>query len=139
MADKLLVDSSFLYALQDQGDKYHKDAAHFAESHTGIWLVPEVTLVEVSQVLYRFAGQHAVLAFLDSLDHPRISLQALTAADIKTARHVMAIYDTAQFDLVDCCIIALSERLNITQICTFDRRDFAMFKPSHTEFLELLP
>jgi hypothetical protein len=35
--------------------------------------------------------------------------------------------------------MALSERLNITQVCTVDRRDFSMFRPLHCDYLELLP
>jgi predicted nucleic acid-binding protein len=44
-----------------------------------------------------------------------------------------------RFDFVDCAILTLAERLDITQICTFDRRDFAAYKPTHCEYLELLP
>ncbi|MCD4684394.1 MAG: hypothetical protein K8S97_00470 [Anaerolineae bacterium] len=51
----------------------------------------------------------------------------------------MAEYDTARFDFVDCCIMALTERLNITQVCTFDRRDFSIFRPIHCDYLDLLP
>ena len=51
----------------------------------------------------------------------------------------MAKYADARFDFVDCCIMALVERLDITQICTFDRRDFGIFRPAHCEYLELLP
>jgi hypothetical protein len=35
--------------------------------------------------------------------------------------------------------MALSERLQITQVCTFDRRDFSIFRPTHYDYLELLP
>jgi predicted nucleic acid-binding protein len=51
----------------------------------------------------------------------------------------MAIYASARLDFVDCCLMALSERLNITQICTYDRRDFSMFRPAHCDYLTLLP
>jgi predicted nucleic acid-binding protein len=44
-----------------------------------------------------------------------------------------------QFGFVDCCILAIAERLNITRICTFDRRDFQTFATTHRERLELLP
>ncbi len=48
-------------------------------------------------------------------------------------------YRSAKFDFVDCCIMALTERLNIRQVCTLDRRDFPIFRPKHCPFLELLP
>jgi len=48
-------------------------------------------------------------------------------------------YTDAEFDLVDCCIMPLSERLNITQVATFDRRDFSTHRPGQCNYLELLP
>lgn len=48
-------------------------------------------------------------------------------------------YRDAELDFVDCCLTALAERLNITRICTFDRRDFSIIRPKHTDYLELLP
>jgi predicted nucleic acid-binding protein len=48
-------------------------------------------------------------------------------------------YADARLDFVDCCIMALAERLDINQICTFDRRDFVIFRIANGEALELLP
>ncbi len=52
---------------------------------------------------------------------------------------IMEQYGDAKFDFVDVAIMAISERLNIQQICTFDRRDFSIFRPIHCDYLELLP
>ena len=52
---------------------------------------------------------------------------------------IMRQYASAAFDYTDAAIMALSERLNITQLYTFDHRDFRIFRPQHTAFLELLP
>jgi uncharacterized protein len=51
----------------------------------------------------------------------------------------MNLYLDSKLDFVDCCLMALSERLNITQICTFDTRDFMIFRPRHVNHLEILP
>jgi len=48
-------------------------------------------------------------------------------------------YADARLDLVDCCIMAIAERLNVTRVATFDRRDFSVFKPNHCDYLDLLP
>ena len=48
-------------------------------------------------------------------------------------------YADARFDFVDCCIMALAERLAITQICTFDRRDFSIFKAEQRRFSGTTP
>lgn len=36
-------------------------------------------------------------------------------------------------------LVALAERLNLTQVCTFDRRDFNLIRPRHCDHLDLLP
>jgi predicted nucleic acid-binding protein len=63
----------------------------------------------------------------------------LTATDFARAIALMDRYRDAELDFVDCCLTALAERLNITRICTFDRRDFSMIRPQHTEYFDLLP
>jgi predicted nucleic acid-binding protein len=59
--------------------------------------------------------------------------------DVQRAAVIMAKYPTAKLDFVDCCIMALSERLSISQVCTFDRRDFVIYRRPNGEALELLP
>jgi predicted nucleic acid-binding protein len=54
-------------------------------------------------------------------------------------REIMLQYKDAGFDYVDAAIMAISERLNITRVCMFDRRDFPIFRPKHCPALELLP
>ena len=52
---------------------------------------------------------------------------------------VMRQYQDAELDFVDARLTAMAERLNITQIATFDRHDFSMIRPKHMAYLELLP
>ena len=59
--------------------------------------------------------------------------------DLGRARDILIAYNEAEFDIVDCCVMAIAERLNITRIATFDRRDFSIFQPRHCDYLELLP
>ena len=37
------------------------------------------------------------------------------------------------------CIVAIAERLQVTQVCTFDRRDFTIIRPEHAPYFDLLP
>ncbi|MHB8627162.1 MAG: hypothetical protein ACYDBJ_17495 [Aggregatilineales bacterium] len=43
---------------------------------------------------------------------------------------------TGNYERLSHCLMALSERLNITQICTYDRHDFSMFCPIHGDYLQ---
>jgi uncharacterized protein len=68
-----------------------------------------------------------------------VSFLVLTGEDFSRAIEVMRQYQDAELDFVDACLTAMAERLNITQIATFDRRDFSMIRPKHTPYFELLP
>ena len=139
MQSKLLLDTSFLFALNDSTDSKHHQAVRFAARSRDVRVIAQVALPETAYMLETHAGEHALFRFWESLDSPDIQLEAVSKADLRRAREIRIQYADARFDFVDCCIMALSERLNITQVCTFDRRDFSIFRPSHTDYLELLP
>lgn len=63
----------------------------------------------------------------------------ILSPDLERAAEIMEQYADADLDFVDCCIMALAERLNITEVCTLDQRDFSIFRPAHCDYLEILP
>lgn len=135
----ILIDSSFLYAAFNKNDKRYQKAMEFLDSVPGIPIVPEIILPEVAFLFVRDFGHYAVEKFLGEFIEARLKLETLTYADIERAQAILQAYSAAKFDLVDACIMALAERLQITQVCTFDRRDFSIFRPKHCDYLELLP
>lgn len=135
----ILIDSSFLYALYNHGDTNHQVALNFAGNNRAVTLVPDVVLPEVCFLFERDLGHYTIVKFLGEFTSTGVSLQAIDIGDVDKAQEIMARYPEAEFDFVDCCLMALAERLNITQICTFDRRDFSIFTTSHCDYLELLP
>jgi hypothetical protein len=135
----MLADSSFIYALFNKDEKQYRAARRFATAFTGSVLVPDVVLPEVTYLFRKEGAVRAVTAFLIAFEISGMKLECLSADDLRRSREIMAAYPDARLDFVDCCIMALAERLNITQVCTFDRRDFSIFRPAHCEYLELLP
>lgn len=136
--ERILVDSNFLYAAYDENDKYHDEAVQALEDDH-ILLIPEVVLVEVTYLLRLNVGIPITLDFLDTISETELPFINLDRNDILRVRDIMATYADNRFDFVDCCVMALAERLNITKIYTFDRRDFRVFRPTHCAYLELLP
>lgn len=101
--------------------------------------MPDVALVEVTHLLRNFINHNAMLAFLRIFSQSAFVLESVTMQDVRRAVEIMSKYADSRLDFVDCCIMAQAERLDITRICTFDRRDFAIYRPTHCETLELLP
>ena len=135
----LITDSSFLIALYNLGDAHHLKADGFAAGNTEAVLVPDLVLPEVSFLLERDLGYANRLNFFDLFNDSHARLIPALQEDLPRVYEIALQYSSARFDLVDCCIMAIAERLNITRIATFDRRDFSIFRPRHCDFLELLP
>lgn len=87
----------------------------------------------------RDLGYSAVQKFLESFKRGNARFEPLEKIDLIRVHEIAIEYGSAEFDVVDCCIMTLAERLKITQIATFDRRDFSIFRPHHCNYLELLP
>jgi hypothetical protein len=137
--NKILVDSSFLIALYDLDADEHEAASQVAALYDGQFLIPQVVLTEVVYLLKREMGIRGAVAFLEMFIDSQPALQDVTLDDLRRAKVIMAQYASAKLDFVDCCIMALGERLNITQVCTFDQRDFSIFRPTHCPHLDILP
>ena len=137
--NKALIDTSFLYALFEYNNPQHEAAILATTTHVFQPIVPYVILGEVAFLFNRAGGVPATLKFLDALTQYPCEFEIVTIDDLKRVREIMATYATARLDFVDCCLMALSERLNITDVCTFDQRDFRMFRPKHCDYLNLLP
>lgn len=136
---KLLVDSSFLIALYDQDSDVYREVKEIAKLYRGQFLVPQVVLTEVLYLLKRETGVEGTVTFLEEFSKSQPELQEKTVEDLRRVQAIIQQYASAKLDFVDCCIMALSERLNVTQVCTLDQRDFSIFRPEHCDYLEILP
>ncbi len=138
MAD-ILVDASFLIAIGYPRDRNHTKARTFASATADRLLIPDVVLVEAMYNLQRLGGTPAAAEYAHLLLTESMPFLSLTTSDFARAIDILSTYRDVPLDFVDCCLTALAERLDITRICTFDRRDFMIIRPKHTEYLELLP
>ncbi len=137
--DVVLLDTSFLYALADPADVHHEKAAAFARKDNRSRIIPDVVLTEAMYLVGRFMSHAAMTRFLHSIAYSSVQLEPVGREDLKRAYQIMTEYADARLDFVDCCMMALAEHLNLSCICTFDRRDFGLFKPTHCDYLDLLP
>ncbi len=136
----ILADTSYLYAILSADDSNHIEAVSFAlELSPDSVLTPDVVLPELGYLALRDVGYTGLQSILESLRRSSIKLVPLERSDLDRIYEIATTYASAEFDIVDCCIMAIAERLGITRIATFDRRDFSIFRPRHCGFFELLP
>jgi predicted nucleic acid-binding protein len=66
-------------------------------------------------------------------------LAHLTLEDLNRMATLVQIYGDLPLGTVDASLVAMAERLNITEIATLDRRHFTVVKPQHVDAFTLIP
>jgi uncharacterized protein len=142
----ILIDASYVVALGYPGDPHHTAARVFAMKAGTRFRIPDIILAEAFYTLRERTNVYAANRFAESLSRRPLKLTGLTEADFVRAVAVMRRYEKSELDFADACLTALGERLGITEIATFDRRDFSIVKltegiirPAHVSYFTLLP
>jgi predicted nucleic acid-binding protein len=134
-----LLDTSFLFALTNQGDRNHVRVLAVAQTLDEPLILPTVVLPEIGYLIASRLGHRAMRQFLMKLAASHTQLESLTLVDLHRVNEILEQYRDSQLDFVDATIIAIAERKNITRVLTLDRRDFTLIRPKHCDYLELLP
>lgn len=134
----IVLDSGPLVAAVNSRDNHHEACARLLRTHPGPLLVPPTVVTEVCQLVERRQGSKAEAAFLQSFGSG-LTLVDLTDEDLARMSHLVETYASLPLGAVDASVIAISERLNIAEVATLDRRHFTVVRPSHMGSLILLP
>jgi predicted nucleic acid-binding protein len=101
--------------------------------------VPGTVAAEVGYLLARDGGPAAQTQFLESLADGTFSPVDLRPADYRRAGELVTAYRDLGLGTTDATVIALCERLELTEVATIDRRRFTIVRPGHVDVLVLLP
>jgi uncharacterized protein len=135
----VLIDTNILLAHIVRRDANHERARKLIRdlgSQSQIVVAPVlVELFHMAQIRLDYTYARQAL----TSTRKAFQVETLTDADLDRMEQIMSDYADAQFDFADVAIMAVAERLKITQIATLDRRDFGIYRPTHCDYLELLP
>jgi predicted nucleic acid-binding protein len=134
-----LIDTSFLLASVSQRETNHQIAREALRGLTSGQIIAAPVLVELFYMTMVRVSHLAAVNVVNRITTSQITIVDPTALDYIRVDQIMRQYPDSQFDFTDVAQMAIAERLNIRQIYTFDRRDFAQFRPTHCDYLELLP
>ncbi|WP_344944263.1 type II toxin-antitoxin system VapC family toxin [Sphaerisporangium flaviroseum] len=138
----ILIDTGPLVAAALAGDKNHMvcvdlfTAAHLAGDEL---LIPSFVVTEACYMLAREAGPRVEIGFVRSLAAGDFTIVDVGLRDLTRIAQLMERYNDLPLGLVDASVIALAEKLGLTEVATLDRRHFAVVRPSHVDALKLLP
>ena len=131
----VLIDTNALLAYYYSKDVNHTAARQTMRSLNGsMRLVPAPVLTELFFVSTARVGYERAVR-IDAEVRKYFNIVPLAFEDMLRMEAIMNRYLDAEFDYADTAIMALAERLKISRVFTFDRRDFTVFRPA----LTLLP
>jgi uncharacterized protein len=135
-----VADTGFLLALVNKRDINHTRAVEIATKASGDTLIiPVSVLTEVCYLIASRLGHKAMRRFLQQIAEGGSDLETITLPDLRRAIELLTQYSDSRLDFVDATIVAIAERKGINRVLTFDRRDFAIIRPRHCSYFDLLP
>lgn len=134
----LIVDTSAVLALLDANDPAHGACVAVASADLEL-IVPPLALVEIDYWCRKKGAGQALADFVSDIRNGAYELATLSIGDLQRALELGEQYRDLDLGLVDASVIALAERLQITNVLTLDRRDFSVVRPRHCAALTLLP
>lgn len=133
-----LLDTGFLLAVIDADDNLHAACVAALESETNP-ILPDIVLPELAYLILRELGYPTLTRFLRAVVAGEIAQAQSTPQDLARAADLLDKYADNRVDFVDCAIVAMAERLNMTKVLTVDRRPFIIFRPNHCTHFEIAP
>jgi predicted nucleic acid-binding protein len=102
-------------------------------------LVPAPVVAEVGYLLHARGSTRAESAFLRSMAAGDFRTVELIAQDFARMADLVDAYADLPLGTTDAAVIALAERLRLTDVATLDHRHFTVVRVQHAEALTLLP
>jgi predicted nucleic acid-binding protein len=101
--------------------------------------LPATVLAEVGYMLDRELGPDAEARFVDGVAAGDFELIHLTKDDLTRMGELIRQYDDMPLGTTDASVIAVAERLGVSEIATLDHRHFWAVRPRHVAAFTLLP
>ena len=127
----LLCDTGVLLAAGNVKDHHHAACLALMRTAEGPLLVPSPVLGEIGYLLQSRVGPHAEVTFLKSFGGNGFHVAEIEEGDISRIAELVEQYLSLPLGIVDAAVIAIAERLNLTEVATVDRKHFSIVRPKH--------
>jgi predicted nucleic acid-binding protein len=139
MSPALIVDAGALYAQADADEPEHAAVTAALRAERGTLVTSQLVVAEADYLIMRRLGIDVELSFLDDLAQGTYTVDALTTAELASARDVVARYRDLELGLADASLVVLAQRWRTRRILTLDERAFRAVTPLQGEAFHLLP
>ncbi len=138
----IVCDTGPLVAAALSNDSYHLPCVKlFNDLHAAgrKLLIPATVIAEVGYLLNREAGPRVESLFLRSIADGDFTAVDLSTADYARTADLVVKYGSLPLGTTDASVVAVAERMKLTEVATLDRRHFSVVRPNHVNALTLLP
>jgi predicted nucleic acid-binding protein len=96
-------------------------------------------VAEAGWLIDRQLGPAAEAGFYRSIVNGDIAVEEVTPADWQRIAELVDAYADLGLGGVDASLVAMAERLGVTEVATLDLRHFRVVRPRHVDAFRLLP
>jgi len=135
----VLVDTGAIFGLYRAGDAWHDRLRRWIAANRADLVVPVTVLQETAYLMGTVLGPAAEATLLRTAAGGDLVVEQLEMPDVARSADLIEAYRDFPIGFVDASIVAVAERLEVTELLTTDRRHFGVIRPAHCRKLRLLP
>ena len=141
----ILCDTGPLVAAFNAADRDHLRCTAFLRENWSRLVVPSLAVTEICHLLAdpQRRGRTGLAAeFCAAIAADELRVIEPTPHEYRRMAELLTTYASLRLQVVDACIVALAERLDLREVAALDRRDLLVVAPRHLpkgERLTLLP
>ncbi len=135
----LLVDSNIWIAAQDRQNRDHGACSALLLEYAGRLAATVPVIIETAWFIEDRHGPARESEFLRLVTSGVVQAIDLTLEDWARCVELIDTYTTLRLGAVDASVVAVAERLKLTDIATMNGRDFYAVRPKHCSAFKLLP
>ncbi len=121
-----IVDTGYLVALLNKGDRHHLWATGLLADLRGPWLTAEACISETVFLLEQ-AGEPAIRKLFEWMERRLVISYHFLPEELESVRNEFFRYRGRWVDFADACLVVLSDRQPDLPLATVDQNDFAVY------------
>jgi uncharacterized protein len=128
----ILCDTGPLVAAFNAADRDHGRCAEFLRANWSRLVIPSLAVTEVCHLLAdpQRRGRPGLAAeFCAAIAEDELRVIEATPHDYRRMAELLNTYASLRLQVVDACVIALAERLDVREVASLDRRDSSSLPP----------
>lgn len=133
----VMMDTGPWVALIDRSEERHEECVEWLRDFRGNIFSSKAVLTEVLYLL-NFSSR-ARSAAIDFVLGGAIILVPPSLESLKRAKRLMEKYKDIPMDYADATLVSIAEDLSITEVVTFDVKDFSIYRLSSKQPFVILP